>query len=138
MNHNGVCEAPRVFFCPSLDGNAMHKFQFAQWMMNVALWKLENDINKAPMGKISSFALLSSNKWIKINADPVSFRVQTITKEAPLAPVDWTSQLFLVALGVQQTGDIHADIYAGPEYESLVADLKKQAQASVASKDVPF
>jgi hypothetical protein len=126
MNKDGVCVAPRLFFCPSCDGSAVMKLAFAQNLQNVALWKANNDISKTFFGEISSFALLIMTRWVKCGADPVRMKVQTITKESPVAPVDWVSQLFLHAFGVYHTGDIVRDIYAGVEYEKMVNDWKKQ------------
>lgn len=102
------------------------KFAFTQWMQNVSLWKATNDIDKTFFGEISSFALLTTERWIKSGVDPVTVRVQTITKEAPVAPADFGSLFYLRVLGVQQTGNIASDIYATPEYEKLVEALRKQ------------
>lgn len=126
MNKDGVCTAPRVFFCPSNDGNAAMKFAFSQQLQNVALWKANNDIRKTPTGKISSFVLLTMDRWVRNGANPVRMKVQTVTKESPVAPVDWASRLFLNAFGVYKTGDITRDIYADAEYEKIVEDWKKQ------------
>ena len=84
-----------------------------------------NDIDKTLTGKISSFALLSTRRWVRTNTNPLSVEIQTITKEYPLSPSNLTSLLFLTVMGVLRTGDINRDIYATPEYEAMIADFKK-------------